>query len=195
MNKKYNAPQTNSKSFKSYLFWGIIIAVTVFFIVFIIVRFVNARSVNSYDSLIQLEGNQILEVEEQTETYLVFVYSSKQEKEAEDDEFDELMYKYITFAKKNKDVKAVYNIYGFDIDKPENKKVIITDTGEKKIKINGVESFDDLLIYSKDVPILLVISGNVVDDYKDSDNSISDYLQAIIEANKWLFFLDKDVKK
>lgn len=184
MNKKYNAPQTNSKSFKSYLFWGIIIAVTVFFIVFIIVRFVNARSVNSYDSLIQLEGNQILEVEEQTETYLVFVYSSKQEKEAEDDEFDELMYKYITFAKKNKDVKAVYNIYGFDIDKPENKKVIITDTGEKKIKINGVESFDDLLIYSKDVPILLVISGNVVDDYKDSDNSISDYLQAIIEANK-----------
>ena len=184
MNKKYNAPQSNSKSFKSFLFWGIILAVTIFFIVFIIVRFANSRSVNSYDSLTQLEGNELLLAEAQTETYLVFVYSSILEKEADDDEFDELMYKYITFAKKNSDKAAVRHIYGFDITKPENQKIIITDTGEQKASISGVEDFEDLLIYSKDVPVLLIISGNVVEDFKDSDNAISDYLLAIIDANK-----------
>lgn len=184
MNKKYSAPTTNKRSFKSILFWGLIFAISVFFIVFIIFRFVNARSVNSYDSLTNVVGEQLFEKEAQTETYLVFVYSSSAEKEAEDDEFDELVYKYITFAKKNADKKSVYNIYGFDIDKPENKKVIITDTGEKKASISDVEYIDDLLIYSKDVPMLLIVSGNIISDYKDSDNAISDYLQSIIDANK-----------
>ena len=35
MNKKYNAPTPKAKKgFKSILFWGLIIAITVFFIVF-----------------------------------------------------------------------------------------------------------------------------------------------------------------
>lgn len=184
MNKKYTAPTKPKRSFKTFLFWGAIIGVTIFFIIFIVFRFVNARSVNSYDSLIQLKGEELFEKEAQTETYLVFVYSSKAEEEKEDDEFDELVYKYITFAKKNSSKASVYNIYGFDVDNPENHIVLITDTGEQKAVINDVDTITDLLIYSKDVPMLLVVQGNMIYDYKDSDNSISDYLQSIIEANK-----------
>lgn len=184
MNKKYTAPQTQKRSFKSFLFWGVLIAITIFFIIFIIFRFVNARSVNSYDSLTQVQGEELFLKEAQTETYLVFVYSSSDEEANEDDEFDKLVYKYITFAKKNKDKTSVYNIYGFDVDKPENHRVLITDTGEQKAVISDVETLDDLLIYYKDVPMLLVVSGNIITDYKDSDNAISDYLQSIIDANK-----------
>ncbi len=186
MNKKYNAPTPKAKKgFKSILFWGLIIAITVFFIVFIVFRFVNARSVNSYDSLTELKGEQILSKEAQTETYLVFVYSKKAEEEKEDDDFDKLVYKYITFAKKNAaNNTSVYNIYGFDIDDPTNKKVIISNSGEKKEVISNVSEFDELLIYDNDIPMLLIISGNIVSDYKDSNNAISDYLQSIIDANK-----------
>lgn len=184
MNKKYTTLSKKKTSFKTLIFWLAIGAITLFCIIFVIVKFQINRKVNSYDSLDNIKGNQVFTIGAQTDTYLVFVYSSSGEKESEYDDFDKLMFNYITYSKKHGDLAGVYKIYGFDIDNPENKKAIISSTGSKKESVSDVEQIDDLRIYSENVPMLLVISGNVVDDYKDSDNAISGYLQDIMDANK-----------
>ena len=59
MNKKYG--QQQKTSYKSIIFWGLIALITLIFIIVIIVRFAQSRTVNSYDSLKQLQGEEILE--------------------------------------------------------------------------------------------------------------------------------------
>lgn len=179
MNKKYG--QQQKTSYKSIVFWGLIALITLIFIVVIVVRFAQSRTVNSYDSLTQLEGEEILKQEDK---YLVFVYNSENEKNSENDEFDKLVFNYISFSKRNKSNTSVFKIFGFDVVKPENKKVLISSDGGKANNISNVEEFEELLIKSGDIPMLLVISGNKIVDYKDSDNAISEYLQHIIDDNK-----------
>lgn len=179
MNKKYG--QQKKTSYKSIVFWGLIALITLIFIIVIIVRFAQSRTVNSYESLKQLEGAEVLE---QSNKYLVFVYNSTEEKESASDNFDNVMFNYISFAKRNKGNDDVLAIYGFDIVKPENKKIIVSAESSKDYNITNVEEYEELLIESDQVPVLLVISGNKITDFKDSDNAICDYLQTIMDENK-----------
>ena len=179
MNKKYGKQQKTS--YKSIIFWGLIALITLIFIIVIIVRFAQSRTVNSYDSLKQLQGEEILE---QSDKYLVFVYNSTTEKSSEIDNFDKVVFNYISFAKRNKSNESVFKIFGFDIVNPDNKKVVISSDSGKTANISNVEDFSELLIKSGDIPMLLIISGNKIIDYKDSDNAISEYLQNIIDENK-----------
>ncbi len=81
--------------------------ITLIFIIVIIVRFAQSRTVNSYDSLKQLQGEEILE---QSDKYLVFVYNSTTEKSSEIDNFDKVVFNYISFAKRNKSNESVFKI-------------------------------------------------------------------------------------
>ena len=178
MNKKYGQQKQNN--YKAIVFWGIIALVTLIFIVAIIVRFAQSRTVNSYDSLTNLVGEDLFDASE--DQYIVFVYDAEKEEEYKKDEFDQVIFNYITFAKRNKNNDEVYEIFGFDINEPANHKVLVD--GEKTATIVGAEAIKDLLIKSEDVPVILIIKDNKVVDYKDSDNSISEYLQDIIDENK-----------
>lgn len=180
MNKKYGQPKQNN--YKSILFWGIIGLITLAFIIAVIVKFVQSRTVDSYDSLSQLEGEELFEASEGK--YIVFVYNSEKEEAATNNEFDQTVFNYITFAKRNSSNENVLAIFGFDVTKPENNKVVISDNGGKIEKVINVEEIKDLLIKEGNVPALLVIKDNKITDYKDSDNAISDYLQTIIDENK-----------
>lgn len=177
MNKKYG--QQQKTSYKSIVFWGLIALITLIFIIVVIVRFAQSRTVNSYESLNHLEGAEVLE---QKDKYLVFVYDSSSEKEIEN--FDEVVFNYISFAKRNKNNDEVFAIYGFDISNPENKKVIISGEGSKEANISNVEEYDELLIENDSIPMLLIVSSNKITGYKDSDNAICDYLQTIMDENK-----------
>ena len=178
MNKKYGQQKQNN--YKAILFWGIIALVTLIFVVAIIVKFAQSRTVNSYDSLKNLVGEELFDASENQ--YIVFVYDGEKEEEYKKDEFDQVIFNYITFAKRNKNNEEVYEIFGFDINEPSNYKVVID--GDKSATIVGAETIKDLLIKSGDIPVILIIKDNKVVDYKDSDNSISEYLQDIIDENK-----------
>lgn len=178
MNKKYGQQKQNN--YKAILFWGIIALVTLIFVVAIIVKFAQSRTVNSYDSLTNLVGEELFDASENQ--YIVFVYDGEKEEEYKKDEFDQVIFNYITFAKRNKNNEEVYEIFGFDINEPSNYKVVID--GDKSATIVGAETIKDLLIKSGDIPVILIIKDNKVVDYKDSDNSISEYLQDIIDENK-----------
>ena len=178
MNKKYGQQKQNN--YKAIVFWGIIALVTLIFIVAIIVKFAQSRTVNSYDSLTNLVGEDLFDASE--DQYIVFFYDAEKEEEYKKDEFDQVIFNYITFAKRNKNNDEVYEIFGFDINEPANHKVLVD--GEKTATIVGAEAIKDLLIKSEDVPVILIIKDNKVVDYKDSDNSISEYLQDIIDENK-----------
>ncbi len=177
MNKKYQKPK--QLSYKSIIFWSIIAVITIIFLIVMVVKFAQSRTVNSYSSLKQVSGEQVFS--QKDDTYLVFVYNSYDENSATKDEFDQLMFNYITFAKryaKNND--DVFAIYGLNVNKPENSRAIVSGDNVSE-SIRGINKFENLKISKNNVPLLLIIKDGAVSDYKATNSDIGDYLQNIME--------------
>ena len=180
MNKKYQKPK--QLSYKSIIFWSIIAIITLIFLIVMVVKFAQSRTVNSYSSLKQVSSEQVFA--QKDDTYLVFIYNSYDENSTTKDEFDQLMFNYITFAKRyaknNDDVLA---IYGLNVNKPENSRIIVSGDNVTE-SIRGINKFENLKISKNNVPLLLIIKDGAVSDYKATNSDISDYLHDIIDGNK-----------
>ncbi|MDD3170908.1 MAG: hypothetical protein PHO86_01155 [Bacilli bacterium] len=177
MNKK--VVKTNSTSYKTIIFWGVIAILTLAFVVTIVIRFIGSRTINSYDSIDHVVGDEIFEKKE--ETYLVYLYSSDDEYSEAVDAMEEIIFNYVTFQGRNDSDADVYKMYAADLSNPENAKSVVY---ESTTNVLSVDDFDSLKVSDKSIPVLLVIKDGSVISYDITDNDISDYLQTIIDENK-----------
>jgi hypothetical protein len=107
MNKKITTKKT--VNYKNIIFWGVIGLITLAFIIAVIVRFIGSRTVNNYDSIDHLVGEEIFEQTE--ETYIVYLYSSDSQYEEAVGAMDEIIFNYVTFQKRNSDDADVYKLF------------------------------------------------------------------------------------
>ena len=177
MNKKITTKTT--VNYKNIIFWGVIGLITLAFIIAVIVRFIGSRTVNNYDSIDHLVGEEIFEQTE--ETYIVYLYSSDSQYEEAVGAMDEIIFNYVTFQKRNSDDADVYKLYAVDLADPENAKAVVFES-ETNMLVGS--QFSTLKVSDKSIPVLIVIKKGSVISYDITENDISDYLQTIIEENK-----------
>lgn len=177
MNKKVVAKK--SVNYKNIIFWGVIGLITLAFIVTVVVRFIGSRTVNNYDSIDHVIGEQIFDQKE--ETYIVYLYSTDSTYEEAVKAMDEVIFNYVTFQKRNSDDADVYKLYAADLTNPENAKAVVF---ESETNMLVADKFSSLKVSDKSIPVIIVIKNGSVISYDITENDISDYLQTIIEENK-----------
>src|SRR5690606_21549407 len=104
-----NLSTKNKLSYKVLGFWSIIALLTLIFIGFVIVKFIETRNIQTMDDLINLREQQIFE---QKGTYYVYVYSkvgvTEDKNELEEAaELEETIINYLTYAKKNNEASKL----------------------------------------------------------------------------------------
>lgn len=177
MNKKVASNKT--LSYKSIVFWGIIALLTLSFIIAIIVRFVGSRTINSYDSLVELKGDEIFDQAE--EKYIVYFYSSDEKYKTSVEAMEDIFFNYATFQKRNSSNKEVLKAYVVDLADPENAKCLVFESTNNTLT---VDKFSDLKISDKSIPLMLVIENGKATSNKKTESEIGSYLQGIIDENK-----------
>ncbi len=177
MNKKIATKK--SVNYKNIIFWGVIGLITLAFIVAVVVRFIGSRTVNNYDSIDHVVGEEIFEKTE--ETYIVYLYSSDSQYEEAVSAMDEIIFNYVTFQKRNSDDADVYKLYAADLADPENAKAVVF---ESETNMLVTDQFSSLKVSDKSIPVIIVVKKGSVISYDITENDISEYLQTIIEENK-----------
>lgn len=162
-----NLATRNKPSYKVYGFWGIIALLTLVFIGFVIVKFVESRNIQTMNDISNLSEQQIFE---QQGTYYVYIYSkvgitdSKSELDRAD-ELEETIISYLTYAKRNKEASKLYGmIVDSGSDTYGNYGSLVT--GSQTTQVVNVTSFRNLKINREDVPMLIKISdGRITNQY------------------------------
>lgn len=175
MNDKFKKKKNVSK--KSIIFWSLMGLILLTLLTVLIVKVAQTREISSYNKLEMITGPDLFNQDD--EKYFVLVYNYNGEKDLET--FDKSMFKYFTYHRDNG--KAT-NIYGMDIDENQNKPCLITT--ESKQSVSGATEFPNrtngsnstvLKIYEENTPMLLVISGGSVTEYKTGENEIMSYIK------------------
>lgn len=170
----------NKPSYKVILFWSIISLLTLIFIAFVVVKFIdNQREVNKLDELNNLTGQQIFDKEG---TYYVFVYSkvgvteSKLELDKLED-LEEAILNYLTYVKRNSDKNKMY---GMIVDGYENYSCLV-EGSSLDTSVVGKTNFADLRIHKADLPILLKIqNGKVISAFLTESDIRKEIQNAIL---------------
>lgn len=176
MNKKVTKKPVN---YKNIVFWGMIGIITLVFIVAVVIRFIGSRTVNDYDSIDHVIGEEVFDQKE--ETYIVYLYSSDSQYEESVKAMEEIIFNYVTFQKRNDEDTDVYKLYAADLANPENAKAVVF---ESETNMLVTDKFSSLKVSDKSIPVIIVIKNGSVISYDITENDISDYLQTIIEENK-----------
>jgi hypothetical protein len=165
-------------SYKSVIFWSIILVLTISFIATMIVRFSErtSRPVQNFDD-VQVFQNAMFE---KTETeYLVYIYGTGTNENDSVLELEEHILNYLTFIKRNsKDSKAI-SLYAFNIDAQANQRVFVRG-GDSTL--SSASNFSTMTLNEGDVPSLVVIRGGRVNRVIRGENQIKDHLITIIES-------------
>jgi len=157
----------NKVSYKVIIFWSIIGFLTLFFVGYVIYRFVEQLNVQTFEDINNLTGDQIFE---QSGTYYVFVYSKKGI-EGHDDiltkkaELEQTIENYLTYAKRN---EGAYKLYGMNVDIGNdnygNYGALVF--GTQTTNVRNVTNFKQFKVHVDDLPLLVKISGGrVVEQY------------------------------
>lgn len=168
-------------SYKTIVFWSLVALLTLSFIVFVIVRFVESNNrVDAIDDLTNLSSQQIFE---KTGTYYVYAYSrvgvttEKLELEKAED-LEETILTYLTFAKRN---SSANRMFGMNVDSYENNSCLIDGDLVYTSVINKT-SFTGLRIHKDDLPILMKIEdGKVIGAYL-TESDIREELQTAMNS-------------
>lgn len=178
-----NRSQTTSKklNYKVLGFWGIIGLLTLIFVGFITIKFIQTKSQPTMNDMHNLSGQQIFN---QDGTYYVFVYSKVgiTEDKAELEKLEELEDAILNYLKFSKNNKTAPKLFGMIVDSGAgtygNYSVLIE--GSSSTTVINKFSFDSLRINKKDVPMLMRIRGGVVDGYYILENDIRAEFQSTI---------------
>lgn len=179
MNRKM---KKSKYSYKSFIFWGLIAAVTVAFFVAVVIGFINNHKISKYESIDHVIGQQAYQ---QEGTYFVLIYDST----VQNPDIDENVFNYASFANANKKNEAVYKIYCFDIRNTENKKCLASDnniTGTTTFPSSGLNASSSasmLQVAEGTLPLLLQITNGEVAKFYEGENKINQAFQSIIDAN------------
>lgn len=179
---KNNKKNTISK--KSIIFWSAIAAAVVVLIISLIITAVRNRSIVNYNDL--LEDNSVLGKEiftQEEETYLVLFYNFEYEEEMET--FNNTIYTYLEFYRNNKSKEGVMKMYAADYDEYSNELCLVDGTSN----ISGTTTYPGdtlatnestvLRINRSDVPVLLVVKGGSISEYKTGESAIKTYLHGL----------------
>lgn len=164
---------------KNIIFWSVIGLITLAFITIVVVRFIGSRTVNNYDSIEHLVGQEVFEQKE--ETYVVYLYSKDPLYSEAVKAMDEVIFNYVTFQKRNSDDGDVYKLYAVDLANPENAKAVVY---ESELNMLSGNKFANLKVSDKSLPVMVVVKEGTIIFYSITENDISNYLQKIIEDNK-----------
>lgn len=177
-----NLQTKNKPSYKVYSFWVIIAMLTIVFIGIVVVKFVEARNIQSMNDISNLSGEQIFQ---QEGTYYVYIYSKvgvtdeKYELERAE-ELEEAIVKYLTYAKRNKEAAK---LYGMIVDSGSGGLGNYGRLVNGNSNIINVSVFSDLKISRSEVPLLIKITnGRITANYKTNSN-IQEELQKASNTN------------
>lgn len=173
-------------------FWSMIGLVTIIFLVMLIFV-MPSRQIKSLSKITHLKMNEVFTQGE--EAYYVYIYdSSNLEEFGKNHNLKPIIINYANFAKSNANKKGVYKIYRFDVNYPSNQKV-----KSSKHSPYGVNNFDDFTVDVTDLPILITIEGNKIQDRKTKEldiekelgNRMADVFKKV-SLNNWVAILDKN---
>src|SRR5690554_6880081 len=111
-----NLATRNKPSYKVYGFWSIIVLLTLVFISFVIVKFVQSRSDLDMDDLSNLSYREVLSVE--AKPYYVFIYSKfgVTEDESDLERIEELRPTIENYLNRVKNDKELPKLYGMIVE-------------------------------------------------------------------------------
>ncbi|HNZ50446.1 MAG TPA: hypothetical protein PLW60_02945 [Bacilli bacterium] len=168
-------------NYKTIVFWSLVALLTLAFIVFVVVKFVeSSKRANSLDELTNLSSQQIFEKQG---TYYVYAYSrvgvtvDKLELE-KSDALEETIITYLTFAKRH---ASANRMYGMNVDSYENNSCLIDGAGVYTNVMNKT-SFAGLRIHKGDVPILMKITDGKVAGAYLTESDIREELQTAMNS-------------
>lgn len=174
-----NLTTRNKLSYKVLGFWSVIALLTLVFIGFVVVKYVENKNVQTMNDISNLKGEEVFQ---QEGTYYVYIYSkvgivvndiprgdNELERAAE---LEETIVSYLTYAKRNKDATK---LYGMIVDVYENSGSLVV--GEQTTQTVNVTSYGGLKINTKDVPMLIKITGGRITNQFLKESDIREELQ------------------
>jgi hypothetical protein len=168
-------------SFKVVIFWSLVGLLTLAFMVFVIVKFVESSNrVSAMDDLSNLSSQQIFE---KPGSYYVYAYSrvgvteGKLELDKAED-LEETLLTYMTFVKRNSSAKK---IFGMNVDSYENNSCLIDGDSVYTSVINKT-AFSGLRIHRGDVPILMRMEDGKVSAAFLTESEIREELQTAMNG-------------
>lgn len=166
-------------SVKTYVFWGAVVAAVVVLIAALAINAANHRTVNNFDSMDYVKGNQVFTVDK--DEYMVLFYDFAGEKRME--EFDNVVLKYMQYQRNNK-LKAT-PIYGADLDEYSNKLYIYDSANIDGTTTYPGNTFVDVMDSSvlrfeeEDIPLLVIIKDGEVTKGYEGETAVKEYLSKL----------------
>lgn|GEM_PF-638705 len=178
-----NRPLATKKSqisLKMIMFWSTIALLTLAFLVFVVVKFVEAnQEVHQMDDLTNLTADQIFD---RQGIYYIYAYSKVGVTEglAELDkaaDLEETILTYLTFVKRNSDANKMY---GMIVESYENASCLIE--GDVNTSVLNKTTFSGLRIHKDDLPILMRIESGKVAAAFLTESDIREELQTAMNG-------------
>lgn len=168
-------------SSKSIVFWSFIGVIVLVLLTLLVIRIFQRKDITSYDKVPEVSGSEIYTQSE--ENYFVLFYDFAESEAMES--FDKTMFQYLTYRRDNGSKKGAYKLYKAVSTHPVNKKCIGTTTNVSNTTTfpNTFEQTGSnvLSIASDDIPVLLIVTGGTITDYRIGETSILTYLNDIIK--------------
>ncbi len=175
------ATKKSQTSLKMIMFWSTIALLTLAFMVFVVVKFVEAnQEVHQMDDLTNLTADQIFDREG---TYYIYAYSKVGVTEglAELDkagDLEETILTYLTFVRRNSDANKMF---GMIVESYENASCLIDGDGVYTSVLNKT-TFSGLRIHKEDLPILMRIESGKVGAAFLTESDIREELQTAMNG-------------
>lgn len=166
-------------SVKTYVFWGSVFAAVLVLIILLVINAANNRTINNFDSMDYVKGNQVFTVDE--DEYFVLFYDFAGEKRME--EFDNVVLKYLQYQRNNK-LKAT-PVYGADLDEYSNKLFIYDSSNIEGTTTYPGNTFVDvtdssvLRFKNDDIPLLILIKDGEVTNSYEGETAVKEYLSKL----------------
>lgn len=160
-------------NYKVISFWSVIGLLSLLFIGFIIVKFVESINIQTMDDMTNLREQQIFE---QSGTYYVYVYSKfgiegHEQILEKKDELTPTIENYLTYAKRNKQAPRIFGmIVDSGSDNYGNYGALLF--GTQTTNVRNVTSFKNFKVHVDDLPMLVKISGGRVTEQYITVNDI-----------------------
>jgi len=175
------ATKKSQTSLKMIMFWSTIALLTLAFMVFVVVKFVEAnQEVHQMDDLTNLTADQIFDREG---TYYIYAYSKVGVTEGlaeldKAEDLEETILTYLTYVRRNSDANKMF---GMIVESYENASCLIDGDGVYTSVLNKT-TFSGLRIHKEDLPILMRIESGKVAAAFLTESDIREELQTAMNG-------------
>jgi hypothetical protein len=175
------ATKKSQTSLKMIMFWSTIALLTLAFMVFVVVKFVEAnQEVHQMDDLTNLTADQIFDREG---TYYIYAYSKVGVTEGlaeldKAEDLEETILTYLTYVRRNSDANKMF---GMIVESYENASCLI-DGDLVNTSVLNKTTFSGLKIHKEDLPILMRIESGKVAAAFLTESDIREELQTAMNG-------------